>query len=186
MARTDAPRSSTRLSRAEIAAQYEQWLKLVPWQWFVTLTFAYQVSDQQANQIFLEYINRVERQLRAPIIYVRGDEKRYSGCGKPGAPRHYHLVMASSGTLNPRWMCERWEAIAGKRQNGAGADFRPYDPRLDGVAYVLKAIDQDGGDWVPGNLDLMLPTSELRDGKYPPAEPGALDCEPLEAAVWGR
>ena len=22
--------------------------------------------------------------------------------------------------------------------------------------------------------------------KYPPAEPGALDCEPLEAAVWGR
>jgi hypothetical protein len=22
--------------------------------------------------------------------------------------------------------------------------------------------------------------------KYPPAEPGALKCEPLEAAVWGR
>jgi hypothetical protein len=25
-----------------------------------------------------------------------------------------------------------------------------------------------------------------RDGKYPPAKPGALGCEPLKAADWGR
>jgi len=29
-------------------------------------------------------------------------------------------------------------------------------------------------------------SSQITPGKYPPAEPGALGCEPLKAAVRGR
>jgi len=165
MAHTDATRGSTRLSRAQIAVHYEQWLKRVSWQWFVTLTFAYQVSDQQANKIFLEYIDRVERHLRAPIAYVRGDEKRYSGCGKPGAPWHYHLVMASTASLPAAWMRATWEAMAGRRQNGAGGNFRRYDPERGGIGYLLKMIKHDHGDWTFRNLDLVLPAEASVGGR---------------------
>ncbi len=121
-------------------ADYEHWLRPVPWQFFVTLTFAFQLSDAQANRIFLEYIDRIERHLRAPIAFVRGDEKKFSGCGKPGAPRHYHLVMTSTVPLSPDWMRSTWEAVAGRRSNGAGGDFRRYDPDRGGIRYVLKMM----------------------------------------------
>jgi hypothetical protein len=143
-------------SGTSLPEEYARWLSSFPWQWFVTLTFAYQVSDCQAHAIFQKYISQVEVTLHSPIIYVRGDEKRFSGCGLPGAPRHYHLVMASATELDCQWMRQRWEALAGKRQNGAGADFRPYKPELPGLAYIFKTVDRDGGDWSFRNLDLFV------------------------------
>jgi hypothetical protein len=36
------------------------------------------------------------------------------------------------------------------------------------------------------NTELIEIWKQLRNSKYPPAEPGALDCEPLKAARRGR
>jgi len=156
---------ANRFSPRKTTAAYEHWLRQVPWQLFVTLTFAYQVSDAQASRIFAEFINRAEAHVRAPIAYVRGDEKRYSGCGKPAAPRHYHLLMASTAPLPADWLRATWEAMAGRRQNGAGGDFRRYDPDRGGIRYVLKTIGYDGGDWAPRNLEFFLPAKTSVDGR---------------------
>jgi hypothetical protein len=59
------------------------WLKLVDWQVFCTFTFAWRVSDQRAERTFAEFINRLERTLKADVAFVCGSEKRFSGCGKP-------------------------------------------------------------------------------------------------------
>jgi hypothetical protein len=139
---------------------YVAWLHKVPWQLFCTFTFAWPVSDPQADAVFKSYISRLEASLRCPITYIRGDEKRFSGCGKPGAPRHFHTLLASACQLKPRPISDAWMDMAGRRENGAGADVRIYDRSLGGLAYTLKFINQAGGDWQLHNLDLFLYTGD--------------------------
>jgi WD40 repeat protein len=77
-----------------------------------------------------------------------------------------------------------------------------------GTVQIWKTDPREKASEVPGNGDevrriaisedgsrLLLSTSKLlrewdlarqRASKYPPAEPGALVCEPLKAAMWGR
>jgi hypothetical protein len=95
--------------------------------------------------------------MRASLTYVRGEEVRYSGCGMPASPIHFHLVIASSVKLNGQWLGGLWQEMAGKRTNGAGADMRQYDPSLDGISYVLKFLRENHGDWTFRNLHLVLP-----------------------------
>jgi hypothetical protein len=139
---------------------YERWLGTVPWQLFCTFTFAWRVSDAQALKVYDEFVRRLEIFLRGPIVYVRGDEKRYSGCGTPEAPRHFHAVITGHRRIDPELVSDLWELLAGRRENGAGANVRIYDPSLRGLAYVLKFISQPNGDWNLRNLDLFLPTAE--------------------------
>jgi hypothetical protein len=139
---------------------YVAWLRSVPWQLFCTFTFAWPVSDPQALKVFGEFVNRLERSLRGPVVLVRGDEKRFSGCGMSGAPRHFHLVMAAHRKIDPKFVLDLWMSLAGRREHGAGADARPYDPSLPGLRYVLKFINQPNGDWDIRNLDLFLTTTE--------------------------
>jgi hypothetical protein len=136
---------------------YVDWFQRVPWQLFCTLTFAWSVSDRQAVKVFSGFINRLEYYLSCPIGYLRGDEKRFSGCGMPGAPRHFHALLAAEVPLNPKPIGDVWMDMAGRGENGAGAHILPYDPNLGGLAYCLKFINQPGGDWDLGNLDLFLP-----------------------------
>jgi len=141
---------------AEDLRGYAAWLRPVPWQLFCTFTFAWQVSDPQALKVFGAFVNRLEQFVRGPIVLVRGDEKRYSGCGMPGAPRHFHAVLTAHRQLNRHFVADLWMNLAGRREGGAGADVRIYDPNLDGLAYVLKFINQPLGDWDFRNLDLFL------------------------------
>ena len=127
------PAESRSTCRNSIVLDYAQWLRQINWQLFCTLTFGYQVSECQANGIFTEFINRTEKTLRAPLIYVRGEEIRYSGCGMPPIPRHFHLVLACEVRLEGIILGRLWERMAGERANGAGADMRRYDPSRDGI-----------------------------------------------------
>jgi hypothetical protein len=47
--------------------------------------------------------------------------------------------------------------MAGNRKDNAGAQVVPYDPKLDGVSYVLKFILQPDGDWALRKLELFHP-----------------------------
>jgi hypothetical protein len=135
---------------------YIEWLNRVPWQLFCTFTFAWPVSDPQAVRVFGEFVNRMERALRGPVALVRGDEKRFSGCGMPGAPRHFHAVLTAHRKLDRHWVADLWMSLAGRRQGGAGANVRIYDPTLGGLAYILKFINEPDGDWDLRNVDLFL------------------------------
>jgi hypothetical protein len=137
-------------------ARYVAWLRQIPWQLFATFTFAWPVSDSQARKVFSEFATRLEMSVRGPIVFLRGDEKRFSGCGMPGAPRHFHALLAAHRKLNQRVVADLWIGMAGRRKNGAGANVRIYDPNLGGLAYTLKFINQPDGDWSFRNLDLFL------------------------------
>jgi hypothetical protein len=135
---------------------YIEWLGPVPWQVWATLTFAWKVSDAQADRVFAAYVDRVERFLRCPLTYIRGDELRFSGCGKPASPRHYHVLFAAECRLDPRWLAAAWMALAGAGTNGAGAHVCQYDPNRNALAYTLKLVNRPDGDWSFKNLDLFI------------------------------
>jgi hypothetical protein len=111
----------------ESVQRYAEWLALLPWQVYGTYTFAWAVSDAQADKVFAAFINRLEFELGAPIGFVRGDEKRWSGCGMPASPRHFHVMMASTATLDPLRLVDRWRKFGGSgRLKFNGADYE-YD-----------------------------------------------------------
>src|SRR5437588_11266156 len=92
-------RTSQTFRSTEDRNAYVSWLRPLPWSLFATLTFAWHVSDARAVGVFEEFVNRLERFIRGPVAFVRGDEKRFSGCGMPGAPRHFHAVFAAHQRL---------------------------------------------------------------------------------------
>jgi hypothetical protein len=146
----------------KMVGEYAALFKQVKWQLFCTFTFgkalAKPVADEMANSLFAEFINRLEATTKADIIYVRGDEKRFSGCGKPGCGRHFHVVLTSAAPLIPAVVKWHWKEVAGSWDDGA--DVQPYDASLAGVRYVLKMLTQLHGDWTFRNLHLVFPVSE--------------------------
>jgi hypothetical protein len=137
---------------------YVDWFRTIPWQCFGTFTFAWAVSDPQAAQVFKELINRLERVVRCPIGYLRGDEKRFSGWGMPASPRHFHVLLAAAATLDPTWVGAMWMKMAGFGDKSDGAVVVAFDPTRNGSAieYTLKLIFEPEGDWSFNNLDLFL------------------------------
>jgi hypothetical protein len=139
------------------AEEYAHWLKEVPWKLFCTFTFAWKVSDAQADKTFAEFINRLERLLKFNVGYVRAGEKRLSGCGKPACARHFHALLTSvAPALGPGIVAQLWMSMAGNRDDGAGAQVKHFDASQNGVSYVFKMINQDG-DWSCRKLHLFPP-----------------------------
>lgn len=144
-------------SDRKLTEQYARWLKQVDWRLFCTFTYAWRVSDPQAHRIFAAFINRLERLLKCDVGYVRGDEKRSSGCGKPACARHFHVLLACAAPITPEFVASLWMGMAGNRSDDGGAKVEPYDPNLNGVSYVLKLINQADGDWDFRKLHLFHP-----------------------------
>jgi hypothetical protein len=145
-----------------VVKQYADWLNVVPWKLFCTFTFAWKVSDPQADKVFAEFINRVEKALRCDVGYVRGDEKRFSGCGKPACGRHFHALLTCAAPVSHLYIEAVWMSMAGNRSDCAGAKVEPYDPTKNGAAYVLKFVNQADGDWTFRKLHLFHSSVSLR------------------------
>jgi hypothetical protein len=144
------------MNQRQQVSVYTNWLRTIPWQLFVTLTFAWRVADAQAEQVFTTFVDRLERHFRCPLVYVRGDERRFSGCGMPAIRRHFHALFAAAVPLARAVVHDTWIEMAGSGKNQAGADVRIYDPKRGALSYSLKTIFDADGDWSMDNLDLYL------------------------------
>lgn len=142
------------------AEGYASWLRQVNWNLFCTFTFAWKVSDRQADKTFSAFINRLECSRKSVVGYIRGDEKRFSGCGKPACGRHYHALLTSCALLKPSFVESLWMQMAGNRSDHAGAKVKLYDPAQNGVEYILKFINETDGDWKHSRLELFHPESK--------------------------
>jgi hypothetical protein len=144
-------------SAHQTVEQYATWLSVVPWQLICTLTFAWKINDQRADKVFAGFIDRLETVIKGNIAFVRGDEKRFSGCGKPACARHFHTLFASEKPLDPSVVEVLWKSMAGNRSDDAGAQVKPYDPAQNGASYILKSINSQYGDWAFRKLYLFHP-----------------------------
>jgi hypothetical protein len=141
----------------KIAEEYAHWLKQVPWRLFCTFTFAWKVSDVQADKTFAEFINRLERLLKFDVGYVRAAEKRLSGCGRSACGRHFHALLTSVAPVAPGIVEELWMSMAGNRDDGAGAQVEHFDVNQNGLSYIFKMIHHEDGDWSFRKLHLFPP-----------------------------
>jgi hypothetical protein len=99
---------------------YADFFRRMPWQVFCTFTFAWPTSDSHAEAIFSEFVEKLEGSMRCPISWIRGDEKRFSGCGKPGARRHFHALLAAANGLDPKLVSDTWLCLAGWKKTAPG------------------------------------------------------------------
>jgi hypothetical protein len=147
----------------QMVAAYAEFFQSVGWQLFATFTFGSQQSDERADWLFKQFINLLERMIHANIIFIRGDEKRFSGTGKPACSRHFHVLLTSAAPLDPFFVECLWKDIAGHRDDGA--DVRLYDPGLKGAQYVFKMMNQPYGEWTARNLHLVFATDQQKAGR---------------------
>jgi hypothetical protein len=140
-----------------IVKAYAQYFEQVDWKLFCTLTFAGKVTDLEADVIFADFINRLERTFRCDVGYVRGDDKRLSGCGKPASGRHFHVLLACAAPISTAYVEYVWKSLAGKGCDDDGAKAEPYDNAQNGVAYVMKCLIQEHGEWRHRKLHLFHP-----------------------------
>src|ERR1035437_8536300 len=140
----------------EVVKEYAKWLSRVPWKVYGTFTFALRVSDEHADKVFAAFINCMERELRAPMAFVRGDEKRFSGCGMPGSPRHFHALMTSTAALDPLRLMTVWRRFGGSGEQQDSAMAEAVKNPQKAAEYCLKFINDTDGDWTFHNLDLVL------------------------------
>jgi hypothetical protein len=144
-------------SDAETVAAYAEWVSKIPWQLFATFTFARRVADDEADVAFRAFINELERQVRSPIAFVRGDEKRGAGFGLPESGRHYHVLLTSLAPLDPVSIAKTWRRYGGNGKDYDSAKVDQFRSELKGAEYSLKMINETEGDWKFRNLHLFLP-----------------------------
>jgi hypothetical protein len=132
-------------------------VKQVDWKFFCTFTFAWKVSDLQAEKTFAVFKDRLERTLRCEVCIVRGDEKRFSGCGKPASGRHFHALLTCVAPVQATFIESLWTSMAGNRADGAGALVEQYNANENGARYVLKYVYQPEGNLALKNLELFHP-----------------------------
>jgi hypothetical protein len=143
------------LADREKVEQYAAFVKLVPWKLYGTFTFAWRVTDAQAENTFAEFINRLERHLKSDVGYVRGAEKRVSGCGKPASGRHFHALLTSPTNVEPLLVEALWTSIAATEYSGAHVE--PYNNTGNAASYVLKLMHHPDGEWSHRKLHLFHP-----------------------------
>lgn len=141
----------------ETVRAYAQWLGQIQWKLFATFTFAWTVSDAQADVVFRAFINEIEHQIRSPLAFVRGDEKREAGYGLAESGRHYHVLFTSNANLDPITIAKTWRRFGGSGHNLDSARADLYKADLPGAEYSLKLINETKGDWKFRNLDLFIP-----------------------------
>ncbi len=133
------------------------WVRQVNWRFFCTLTFGRPFSDRQAEAVYATFIDRLERSLHCEVCFVRGDEKRFSGCGMPASGRHFHALIACEAPVQPTFIESLWTSMAGTRAAGAGALVEEYNCNENGARYVLKFINEPDGNWAFRHLELFQP-----------------------------
>ena len=52
-----------------------RWLRPVSWQWFVTLTFPWNVRSETADAKLKQWLNQIERTMRTRVCFVAGKER---------------------------------------------------------------------------------------------------------------
>jgi hypothetical protein len=119
-------------------AFFSQW----DWDHFVTVTFGRCLSESRGLYYWNEFINSLGHLTRGRVGWVRSDEDRWSGCGRPEVPLHYHALVMYKNVPPPQTVADLWKSMAGDAQveaygSGGGAAWYlakmfPYeDTRYD-------------------------------------------------------
>jgi hypothetical protein len=137
-----------------------EWLRPVPWQWFVTLTLSGNIRAETATGKLRHLANELEWFHKKNVCFVAGME---SGPAFHGirVPWHFHLLLASHAHLSKQAIEITWVRQVG-RYTGLSkirecVMVEPYDPDRLGPEYGLKMMNDTNGEWITHRLEHFLP-----------------------------
>lgn len=137
-----------------------EWVRPIPWQYFVTVEFPWNVRPETADRKFKALINELERDMKTRIGYVVGKESR----SKSGAvvPWHFHCCLTALKPINESQIVESWGRLV-HRTTSPGDDVvrvEPYNAAQRGVEYITKMIGTLEAEWDFNWLHLFNPAIE--------------------------
>ena len=149
--------------RAAVDAVAE-WLRPVPWQWFVTLTFPWNVRAETADRKLKGWIDLVEKDLRNRMCFVAGKERKPDSLGIQ-VPWHFHLLATSLVPIPKHVLELHWTRMVGSGQlhiaDGVAIPetilAEPYQEHKVGPEYCLKSMNDCLGEWRFRWLELFNP-----------------------------
>jgi|HubBroStandDraft_1064217.scaffolds.fasta_scaffold206759_2 hypothetical protein len=132
-----------------------QWLELMPWLWFCSLTFRpVGLSKAQARL----RLRRWAAALRDELGTSDFGWFAVREFGRTGHDLHYHVLVKGLRAWHAderlEWM-RRWWRIAGESQ------IAYYTPNTGGVAYILKNTDPSDADAIEIEIDAS-PLARMR------------------------
>jgi hypothetical protein len=134
-----------------------KWVRPIPWQLFVTVTFPWNVASETADRKLRDFLNELERVLKTRICFLAGKE----GYTKSGSrtPWHFHLQLAAVTTIPPSLVERSWKRLIG-RTNSVEDDnvlVEAYVSDAPGTEYIAKMMCTLESDWDFKWLDLFNP-----------------------------
>lgn len=107
---------------------YGNWISHWPWQMFGTFTFGRPLSRPTCEHHWIEFVNCLGRYTRGRVGWIRATEFfRWSGCGKPHIPLHFHTLLIFENTPDPITMEAMWWSKSGS------AKVEIYNPEQGGA-----------------------------------------------------
>jgi hypothetical protein len=133
--------------RERTIQEYRRWLEQFGWDWLGTLKVTSGIpSERRATTLFDTWISQLRQAEGAEDFrFFRVLER-----GIGGGNLHFHVLVG--GLRNPRKV---WE----KRWNNLGGDalITRFAPKKNGILYMLKGTEKDGGL----ACDFKLPTKKI-------------------------
>ena len=137
-----------------------RWLRPVPWQYFLTCTFPWDVKPETAVRKLRLFINGLEKHHRTRICFVAGQESKPRQHGQ-SVPNHFHLLLASNIPLSADAIEALWFSQVTRRlsqgRNDESIKIEQYQADRRGPEYTLKCLNDDHGDWFIHRLRDFLP-----------------------------
>jgi hypothetical protein len=141
-----------------------KWLRPVCWQWFICLTFPWNVRPETADKKLKALIDAIERHHRAIVGMAAGKETRSRHDGSH-VPLRFHLLITSRVPISGEAIEALWlglirrglQSEAEILRIGEYAKVEPYQAHERGTEYCLKMMNDGAGDWYLHRLEHFLP-----------------------------
>jgi len=142
----DATRWSRRLqSYNQTVQDYGTFFAGFAWQIYGCGTYRTAQSGDSAVGIFHAFHRRLRSSINSRIAMIAVPEKRYSGCGAPAIPLHWHFFMSGPQHLSHTLLKNAqtiWTAKYGD------AKIEPYDATMSGAYYLAKGARENDFDYL--------------------------------------
>jgi hypothetical protein len=142
--------------QSNLVSAYGDFISQWPWDHYGTFTFGRQLSQSGSIRQWNEFIDSLGRNTRGRVGWVRADEQRWSGYGRPEIPLHYHALLKYKNVPTPEDVAALWKSRAGDAKvevygSGGGAAYYiakmfPYEDTkydLGGLEHFARSAGSD-------------------------------------------
>jgi hypothetical protein len=135
------------VDQSSLVSAYSNFFGSWPWDHYDTFTFGRRLSESTCRHHWGEFIDSLGRLTHGRVVWVRADERRWSGCASPEIPLHYHAPLKYQHVPAA-------EAVAGLWKTRAGdARVEAYNPGGGAAYYIAKMFPYGETRYDTGGLE---------------------------------